>query len=90
MAKAVVSAWQCLANASCLITYAIYGRILESEKRFVTPNAIIDLLCLCEHNVREAKFISLAQLPLQAVHPTQGTQMKQISISAFGSAATYL
>lgn len=86
----MVNARQGLANTSCLIAYAIYRRILESERRFVITNAIIDLLCLCEHNIREDKFISLAQLPLQAVHPTQGTRAKQISISAFGSAATYL
>lgn len=58
----MVTAWQCLANTCCLIAYAIYGRILESEKRFVITNAIIDLLCLCEHNICEAKFISVGSV----------------------------
>lgn len=86
----MLSAWQSLANASCLIAYAIYGRVLESEKRLVIANTIIDLLFLCEHNIREAKFILLAPLPLQAIYPTQGTGAKRISISVFVSVATHL
>lgn len=70
-AKAEVSTGQCLTNTSWLIAYAVYGRILESEKRCVIINVIIDLLCLHEHNIHETKFVLLAQLPLQALHPTQ-------------------
>lgn len=43
------------------------------KKRSVVTDSVIELLCLRGHNIREAKFIWLAQLPLQAVHPTQGT-----------------